>query len=119
MRLVLYSDRGELANDVRQGLRQRIIEAIGSYVEIESEEDVQLNVSADPDLGTVYSITIPVRRVKPEYQGYWSETGFRDRFYEELLRSQGITEKFSRIELRRDFEREKEGGREKEMEGGL
>ena len=113
LRLVLYSDRSELASDVRLGLRQRIIEAISSYVEIESEDDVQLNVSADADLGTVYSITIPVRRVRPEFQGYWSEVGFRDRFYEELLRSQGITEKFTRIELRRDFDRERE------MEGGV
>eukprot|EP00475_Leptophrys_vorax_P044978 TRINITY_DN9206_c0_g1_i1.p1 TRINITY_DN9206_c0_g1~~TRINITY_DN9206_c0_g1_i1.p1 ORF type:complete len:248 (-),score=12.04 TRINITY_DN9206_c0_g1_i1:379-1122(-) len=101
LRLVLYTDRGEVSPEVRRRLRRKIIDAISAYVEIESEEDVQLNVSADPDIGTVYSITIPVRRVKPEYQEYWSETGFRDRFYEEILRERGPSSPFTKLEIKR------------------
>ena len=27
---------------------------------------VQVNLSVDPDLGTIYSVNVPVRRVKPQ-----------------------------------------------------
>ncbi|GJP60487.1 hypothetical protein CLOP_g17702 [Closterium sp. NIES-67] len=102
LRLVLYTDRGEVSPEVRRRLRRKIIDAISAYVEIESEEDVQLSVSADPDIGTVYSITIPVRRVKPEYQEYWSESGFRDRFYEEILRERGPNSSLTKLEITRE-----------------
>ncbi|CAI7842108.1 unnamed protein product [Closterium sp. NIES-54] len=102
LRLVLYTDRGEVSPEVRRRLRRKIIDAISAYVEIESEEDVQLSVSADPDIGTVYSITIPVRRVKPEYQEYWSESGFRDRFYEEILRERGPNSALTKLEIKRE-----------------
>eukprot|EP00270_Netrium_digitus_P010513 TRINITY_DN3269_c0_g1_i1.p1 TRINITY_DN3269_c0_g1~~TRINITY_DN3269_c0_g1_i1.p1 ORF type:complete len:271 (+),score=31.30 TRINITY_DN3269_c0_g1_i1:203-1015(+) len=85
LKLVLYSDRGDISPEIKQKLRTNIVEAISSYVDIESEEDVQLNVTADPDFGTVYSVSVPVRRVKPEYQQYWSEGGFRDSAYEDVL----------------------------------
>ena len=81
LRLVLYSDRGEVSPEIRRKLRENIIEAISTYVEIETEEEVRLSVSADPDVGTVYSVTVPVRRVKPEYQSHWGDGDFRDRVY--------------------------------------
>lgn len=96
---MLYSDRGEVSQAVRNKLRQHIIDAISSYVDITDEDEVQLSVAADPSLGAVYSVTIPVRRVKPEFQEYWSDTGFRDRFYEEILREQGGEPGVARIEV--------------------
>ncbi|MBA0798432.1 hypothetical protein Gohar_009024 [Gossypium harknessii] len=38
------------------------------FVEMESKDKVQLSVSTDSDLGTIYSVTVPVQRVKAEYQ---------------------------------------------------
>lgn len=96
---MLYSDRGEVSADVRNRLRIHIIEAISSYVEIEDEDEVQLTVTADPSLGAVYSVTIPVRRVKPEFQEYWSDTGFRDRFYEEILRERGVDTSLAQLKV--------------------
>lgn len=46
---------------------KNIVEALSDFVEIESQDTVQLSLSVDADLGTMYSVTIPVRRVKPEH----------------------------------------------------
>ena len=34
------------------------------YVEVEDEDSVEVNLSMDPDIGTIYSVAVPVRRVK-------------------------------------------------------
>lgn len=31
------------------------------------EDKVDLNITTDPNLGTIYSVSVPVRRVKPEF----------------------------------------------------
>lgn len=36
------------------------------FVDIDSEEAIEVNISNDPGLGTVYCVAIPVRRVKAE-----------------------------------------------------
>ena len=33
--------------------------------QIEQEEAIEVNVTTDPDMGTIYSVAVPVRRVKP------------------------------------------------------
>ena len=43
------------------------MDALSDFVEIDSEDKIQLSVSTDVDLGTVYSVMVPVRRVKPGY----------------------------------------------------
>jgi septum formation topological specificity factor MinE len=70
LRMILISDRCEISDVAKQKIVNNVVGALSSFVEIESEEKVQLNVSADPDLGTVYSVIVPVRRVKAEYQEY-------------------------------------------------
>eukprot|EP00271_Cylindrocystis_brebissonii_P005986 TRINITY_DN18479_c0_g1_i1.p1 TRINITY_DN18479_c0_g1~~TRINITY_DN18479_c0_g1_i1.p1 ORF type:complete len:275 (+),score=26.71 TRINITY_DN18479_c0_g1_i1:42-866(+) len=93
LRLVLYTDRCDVSPEIRKKLRENILKAISTYVEIESEEEVRLNVSKDPDLGSVYSVTVPVRRVKPEFQEAWGEGGFRDRVWtlpEEQMKRAGV-----------------------------
>ncbi|KAI5063405.1 hypothetical protein GOP47_0021952 [Adiantum capillus-veneris] len=59
-----------ISDEAKRRIVDNVVGALSDFVEIESEEKVQLNVSADPDLGTVYSVIVPVRRVKPEYQAY-------------------------------------------------
>eukprot|EP00250_Pteridium_aquilinum_P031465 c43668_g1_i1 orf=206-820(-) len=70
LKMILISDRCAISDEARRRIVDNVVRALSNFVEIESEEKVQLNVSADPDLGTVYSVTVPVRRVKPEYQEY-------------------------------------------------
>ncbi|XP_010551405.1 PREDICTED: cell division topological specificity factor homolog, chloroplastic [Tarenaya hassleriana] len=68
LRMILFSDRCAVSDEAKRKIVNNIVHALSDFVEIESEEKVQLNVSTDTDLGTIYSVTVPVRRVKPEYQ---------------------------------------------------
>eukprot|EP01018_Ginkgo_biloba_P035283 Gb_33417 [translate_table: standard] len=70
LKMILFSDRCAVNDEAKRKIVDNIVGALSDFVEIDSEDKVQLNVSADPDLGTVYSVTVPVRRVKPEYQEY-------------------------------------------------
>ena len=47
-------------------MRHSIVRAVSAYVDVEAEELVEVNVSMDPDMGTIYSVAVPVRRVKPQ-----------------------------------------------------
>ncbi|CAA7019489.1 unnamed protein product [Microthlaspi erraticum] len=68
LKMILFSDRCAVSDEAKRKIVNNIVHALSDFVEIESEEKVQLNVSTDGDLGTIYSVTVPVRRVKPEYQ---------------------------------------------------
>lgn len=70
LKMILISDRCAISDEAKRKIVDNVVGALSNFVEIEAEEKVQLNVSADPDLGTVYSVIVPVRRVKPEYQDY-------------------------------------------------
>lgn len=45
-------------------MRESIVQAVSAYVDIETEEEIEVNLSTDPELGTIYSVAVPVRRVK-------------------------------------------------------
>ena len=47
-------------------MKQSIVNVVSDYVDIEAEELVEVNISMDVALGTVYSVAIPVKRVKPQ-----------------------------------------------------
>eukprot|EP00897_Mesotaenium_endlicherianum_P010306 jgi/Mesen1/9303/ME000060S08742 len=86
LRVVLISDRGEVSPEVRRLIRSKVIEAMSEFVEVVSEDEVEVKLAADPALGTIYSVTVPVRRVRPEWQEVLGEMGFRDRVFERRLR---------------------------------
>ncbi|WOL00582.1 cell division topological specificity factor [Canna indica] len=68
LKMILFSDRCAISDEAKQKIVSNIIGALSEFVEIDSQDKVQLNVSADTDIGTVCSVTVPVRRVRPEYQ---------------------------------------------------
>lgn len=47
-------------------MKQSIVEVVSDYVDLEAEELVEVNISMDVALGTVYSVAMPVKRVKPQ-----------------------------------------------------
>lgn len=75
LKMILFSDRCAVSDEARQKILSRIVGALSDFVEIDSQDKIQLSVSTDLDLGTVCSVTVPVRRVKPghadddEYRG--------------------------------------------------
>ncbi|KAL5582234.1 hypothetical protein UlMin_014676 [Ulmus minor] len=68
LKMILFADRCAVSDEAKQKIVSNIVGALSDFVEIDSQDKVQLSVSTDSDAGTVYSITVPVRRVKPEYQ---------------------------------------------------
>ncbi|XP_051145823.1 cell division topological specificity factor homolog, chloroplastic-like isoform X2 [Andrographis paniculata] len=68
LKMILFSDRCAVSDEAKKQIVSNVVSALSDFVEIESREKVQLGVSTDPDLGTVYSVTVPVRRVRSEYQ---------------------------------------------------
>ncbi|CAI9756171.1 unnamed protein product [Fraxinus pennsylvanica] len=59
--------RAELSDEAKQKIVSNVVSALSDFVEIESQDKVQLSVSTDLDLGTIYSVTVPVHRVRSEY----------------------------------------------------
>ncbi|KAM1085603.1 hypothetical protein ACFX2B_011226 [Malus domestica] len=74
LKMILFSDRCAVSDEAKRLIVNNIVHSLSDFVEIESRDKVQLSVSADTDVGTIYSVTVPVRRVKPEYQ-IGDETG--------------------------------------------
>ncbi|KAL0420963.1 UNVERIFIED_CONTAM: Cell division topological specificity factor, chloroplastic [Sesamum latifolium] len=68
LKMILFSDRCAVSDEAKQKILSNVVSALSDFVEIESQDKVQLSVSTDPDLGTIYSVTVPVRRVRSEYQ---------------------------------------------------
>lgn len=68
LKMILFSDRCAVSEEAKQKIVSNVVNALSDFVEIESQDKVQLSVSTDPDLGTIYSVTVPVRRVRTEYQ---------------------------------------------------
>ncbi|XP_047048071.1 cell division topological specificity factor homolog, chloroplastic-like [Lolium rigidum] len=68
LKMILFSDRCEVSDEAKKKIVENVVEALSEFVEIESRDSVQVDISTDAGLGTVYSVTVPVRRVKPEYQ---------------------------------------------------
>ena len=68
LKMILFSDRCAVSDEAKRKIVKSVVSALSDFVEIESQDKVQLNVTTDANLGTVYSVTVPIRRVKPEYQ---------------------------------------------------
>lgn len=68
LKMILFSDRCAVSEEAKQKIVSNIVNALSDFVVIESQDKVQLSVSTDAALGTIYSVTVPVRRVKAEYQ---------------------------------------------------
>ncbi|KAL3698912.1 hypothetical protein R1sor_012988 [Riccia sorocarpa] len=93
LKMILISDRCSVNDEAKRRIVNNIVGALSDFVEIEAEDKVQLSVSSDPDLGTVYSVSVPVRRVKPEYQEY-----SRD------LQNVAISEEFRSLDLKLEYQ---------------
>ncbi len=65
LRMILVADRCGMSSDSLVGMRESIVKAMTDYVEIEAEEAVEVNMSMDPEVGTIYSVAVPIKRVRP------------------------------------------------------
>jgi len=75
LRMILVADRNSLSKEVMQDMKETIVKALEDYVEIKNQQDVNLSMSTDGSEGTVYSVSVPVKCVKPEKRSYFSPDG--------------------------------------------
>ncbi|PON65988.1 Septum formation topological specificity factor [Parasponia andersonii] len=97
LKMILFSDRCAVSDEAKQKIVSNIVGALSDFVEIDSQDKVQLSVSTDTDLGTVYSVTVPVRRVKPECQDVDEHGAITNVEYKETREGSGS------VDIRFDF----------------
>jgi cell division topological specificity factor MinE len=66
LRMILVADRCGMSPTGLTEMKRNILSAIEEFVDIDSEEQIDVNITTDPDVGTVYSVAVPIRRVKPD-----------------------------------------------------
>ena len=66
LRMILVADRCSLPAESLSSMKSNIVKVVSEFVEVEGEETVDVNMTTDKELGTIYSVSIPVRRVKAE-----------------------------------------------------
>ncbi|KAG2490025.1 hypothetical protein HYH03_011490 [Edaphochlamys debaryana] len=66
LKMVLVADRCGMSPSSLGELKKTIAKALQDFVDIDDEEAIEVHIDDDPSLGTVYSVAIPVRRVKAE-----------------------------------------------------
>mmetsp|Transcript_15590 Transcript_15590/g.21548 ORF Transcript_15590/g.21548 Transcript_15590/m.21548 type:complete len:237 (+) Transcript_15590:79-789(+) len=67
LRMILVADRCNMTPRSMSEMKKSIVTAISDYVEVDNDGEIDLSVSTHPDMGTVYSVSVPVKRVKTEY----------------------------------------------------
>ncbi|KIY98225.1 chloroplast division site-determinant MinE [Monoraphidium neglectum] len=66
LRMILVADRCGLSPSGLSEMKKNILRALEEFVDIETEEEIDVSISIQPDLGTIYCVAVPVKRVKPE-----------------------------------------------------
>lgn len=66
LRMILVADRCGLSPMCLTEMKESIMEAVSEYVEIDSDDEVEISMTSDEDAGLIYSVAVPVRRVKPD-----------------------------------------------------
>ncbi|EOY01801.1 Bacterial MinE 1 [Theobroma cacao] len=54
LKMILFSNRCAVSDEAKQKIVKNIVPALSDFVEMESKDKVQLSVSTDSDLGTIY-----------------------------------------------------------------
>lgn len=66
LRMILVADRCGMSPTGLSEMKKNILRALEEFVDIESEEQIDVSISLEPEVGTIYCVAVPVRRVKPE-----------------------------------------------------
>lgn len=67
LRMILVADRCAMSSGSMEMMKTKIVEVVSEFVEVDVETGIEVNMTADPDQGTMYAVSIPVRRVKPDF----------------------------------------------------
>jgi cell division topological specificity factor MinE len=67
LRMILVADRCTMSDQSMEEMKKKIIAVVEQYVDVDEDVPVDIKVKDDVAYGTVYGITVPVSKVKAEY----------------------------------------------------
>ena len=67
LRMILVADRCTMSESSMDAMKAKILDVVGEFVDVDEEQEVDVSMNTDEELGTMYAVSIPVRRVKAEY----------------------------------------------------
>jgi len=67
LRMILVADRCTMNEQSMEEMKMRIVEVVGEFVDLDENQSVDVSMETDTELGTMYAVSIPVKRVKAEY----------------------------------------------------
>mmetsp|Transcript_9245 Transcript_9245/g.26292 ORF Transcript_9245/g.26292 Transcript_9245/m.26292 type:complete len:112 (+) Transcript_9245:197-532(+) len=77
LKMILVADRNSLSEEVQEDMKQTIVNALKDYVEL-GDRDINLSINNKGDDGTEFSVSVPVKCVKPDKRSYFSPDGIVD-----------------------------------------
>jgi cell division topological specificity factor MinE len=75
LRMILVADRCGMSPAGLTEMKRNILSAIEEFVDIDSEEQIDVSITTEPEVGTVYCVAVPIKRVKPEARIALNEEG--------------------------------------------
>jgi cell division topological specificity factor MinE len=66
LRMILVADRCALSSQSLAEMKRKIVEVVSEFVVVDQGEPVDVSMTADEEQGTIFSVAIPVKRVKSE-----------------------------------------------------
>ncbi len=65
LRMILVADRCALSPQSMNDMKAEIVRVVSEFVIVDQGETVDVNMTNDEEMGTIYSVAIPVKRIKP------------------------------------------------------
>lgn len=65
LRMILVADRCALSPQSMSTMKEEIVRVVSEFVIVDQGEAVDVNMTNDEEMGTIYSVSIPVKRIKP------------------------------------------------------
>ena len=70
LRMILVADRCALSPQSMNDMKAEIVRVVSEFVVVDSGETVDVNMTNDEENGTIYSVAIPVKRIKPAVRAH-------------------------------------------------
>jgi cell division topological specificity factor MinE len=68
LRMILVADRCAMSGRAMAEMKRQIVDVVQTFVDVDEEAGVEMSTTQDPgSSGTLYSVSIPVRGVKPQF----------------------------------------------------
>jgi len=92
LRMILVADRCTMSESSMDEMKMKIMDVVGEFVDVDEEQEVDVSMNTDEELGTMYAVSIPVKRVKAEYDAendaymlgaQWDPADYDDNLWEE------------------------------------